>query len=266
MYINLHTHSSHSDGTLSPLELLNKAVESNVNYFSLTDHDTVSGWDELDINSHNGIKLIYGVEISTREHDYLHILAYNIDVKNVYFRNKLAEFRDRRIERIKNIINKLNKIDVSIDFDEINVDSTDTVGRPHIADILIKKGYGRTRSEVFHKYLIEGCYAYVKPMGPTVNEVLELIKNNKGLAVLAHPSTIEGHFNVEDIIKKGFDGIEAFYPTHTNSKVRKYLEIARKYDLIVTAGTDYHGPGTERETMAYYVYDDKFLNTERLFV
>ncbi|MCX7641038.1 MAG: hypothetical protein N2Z20_00165, partial [Elusimicrobiales bacterium] len=154
-----------------------------------------------------------------------------------------------------------------IDYSDLDVSAFSTIGRPHIADALVKKGYGKNRTEVFLKYLTEDKPAYVPPQGPDVKEAVELIKNHGGFAVLAHPSTIEKDFDVYRLIEIGFDGIEAFYPTHTNSKTKKYIEIAKKYNLIVTAGTDYHGPNTDREIMDIYKYDSKEMkNIEKLFL
>ncbi|HOJ86381.1 MAG: PHP domain-containing protein [Elusimicrobiales bacterium] len=265
VYINLHTHSNFSDGTLTPSDLIKLSNSKGVEYLSLTDHDTVNGYDSLKDDEIKGIKFIKGIEISTKNHDYLHILGYNIDVKNKSFLSDIADYRERRVSRVKEIIRKLNEININISFDDLKANSLTTLGRPHIADALIEKGYGKTRTEVFHKYLIEGCYAYVKPRGPDISEAIKTIKNAGGVAVLAHPSTIEGSFNVEDVIKMGFDGIEVFYPTHTNNKTKKYLEIAKKYNLIVTAGTDYHGPGTDREKLDLFKFEtDKFNNIEKI--
>lgn len=264
MYINLHSHTNFSDGTLSPGELINLAISKGVSYLSITDHDTVNEYFNLDGNF-NGIKIIKGIEISTRDHDYLHILGYNIDIKNRKFLSDLGEYRERRIFRVKEILKRLNKIGVDISFEELDASSLTTIGRPHIADVLVRKGYGKTRNEVFNKYLVEGCYAYVKPQGPDIYEAIKTIKEAGGVSVLAHPSTIEGSFNIEDVIKKGFDGIEAFYPTHKNSRIRKYIELAKKYNLIVTAGTDYHGPGSEKEIMDMFEFNkSNLLNIGRI--
>ena len=259
-YINLHAHSNYSDGTLSPSDVIKLAKSKNIKYLSLTDHDNLGGYDSISKDLIYDLNFITGVEISTKEHDYLHILGYKININEV-FKKKLSQWREKRVMRVKEIINRLNKIGINISFDELNINDISTVGRPHIADILIKKGYGSTRSEVFHKYLVEGCYAYVEPMGPTIKEAVCAIKDSMGVAVLAHPSTIEGSFNIEGIIKQyDFDGIEAYYPSHTNSKIRKYLDIAKRYDLIITAGTDFHGPNTDRNVMDLFIYDEKIFS------
>lgn len=266
MYINLHAHSRYSDGTCEIKDLIRFAKSRGVSYFSITDHDTFNGYTEIEKKDLEGINFISGVEISTKNHDYLHILGYGIDPGDSEFERKLSEFRERRILRVKEIIYRLQKQGIEITFEELNIRSFSTVGRPHIADVLVKKGYGKTRSEVFLKYLVEGKPAYVEPKGPEINEVIDLIKSSKGFAVLAHPGTVDGYFNIEEIVKKGFDGIEVFYPSHSSSKIKKYLEIALRYSLIVTAGTDYHGPGTDREEMDIYLYSSNNMkNIERLF-
>jgi len=261
VYINLHTHSNYSDGTLSPKDVIKLAKSKNVKYLSLTDHDNVGGYDQIDKETLSDINFITGIEISTKEHDYLHILGYKININNDDFKKKLCEWRERRIIRVKEIIKKLNEIGIKISFEDLEINDISTVGRPHIADALVRKGYGSTRTEVFHKYLIEGRYAYVEPMGPTIKQSITAIKEAGGIAVLAHPSTIEGSFNVENVIKDyEFDGIEAYYPSHTNSKIRKYLDIAKRYNLIITAGTDFHGPQTDRDIMDMFVYDENIFS------
>lgn len=263
MYINLHTHSVFSDGILGIKELISEAKKRNVIYLSITDHDTVNGY--RDLNSElNGIHIINGVEISTRNHDYLHILGYGIDVFSSSLEVKLKLWRERRLERVSQIIDKLKKIGIDISLDDLDVSLLTTIGRPHIADVLVKRGYGSTRNDVFYKYLVEGKPAYVSPMGPDLKEAIETIKDAGGFTILAHPGSIEGAFDIEELVRN-FDGIEVFYPAHTSSMIKRYLSIAKKYNLIVTAGTDYHGPGTTRDLMDYYIFDkEELLNIERV--
>lgn len=266
MYINLHSHSKYSDGNLEVGSLIKLARDRRISYFSITDHDTINAYRDIKPEDVNGINFICGVEISTKNHDYLHIIGYGIDVNSSILEVKLAEFRKRRVSRIKDIIAKLNSIGIDIDYSELGVSEFSTVGRPHVADLLVKKGYGTSRFDVFNKFLIEGKPAYVEPRGPDIREAIDLIKNSGGVAVLAHPSTVEKDFDLEKLIKLGFDGIEVFYPTHSESKIRRYIELAKKYNLLITAGTDYHGPNTDRELMDIYRYDKNIMiGIERLF-
>ena len=267
MYINLHAHSVYSDGTLDIKSLFELVRKSNISYFSLTDHDTLNGYSEIKKEYLDGVNFISGVEISTKNHDYLHILGYGMKKELDFFNERLADFRERRISRVKEIIGKLQRIGIDIDYSDLHISDLSTVGRPHIADALVKKGYGRTRFDVFFKYLVEGREAYVEPRGPDVAEAVDLIKRCGGVAVLAHPLTIERDFDIERIISEvGFDGIEAFYPTHTPRSINRYIEIAKKYNLIITAGTDYHGPHTDRDLIDLYKYDKNLMKgVERLF-
>lgn len=266
MYINLHVHSRYSDGTLDISELFDIIKRKNIRYFSLTDHDTLNGYAEIKKEHLEGIYFINGVEISTRNHDYLHILGYGIKKEIDYFKRKLADFREKRIARVKEMIEKLQRLGIDITYSDLKISDLATVGRPHIADALINKGYGRSRGEAFFTYLVEGREAYVPPKGPDVAEAVELIKRSGGFAILAHPSTIERYFDIERIIAEfDFDGIEAFYPTHNETKITRYIEIAKKYNLIVTAGTDYHGPNTDRQLLDLYEYDrDIMVGVERM--
>ncbi|MGC8867122.1 MAG: PHP domain-containing protein [Elusimicrobiales bacterium] len=265
MYINLHSHSVYSDGRLDVRSLVEFAKKKRVLYFSITDHDTINAYSDAGIKYAQGLHLIRGVEISTKNHDYLHILGYGIK-KTDELEKKLEDFRNRRISRINDIISKLRCLGIDISFDDLKISSMTTVGRPHIADALVEKGYGCSRNEAFLKYLVEGKPAYVEPRGPDVDEAIEVIKNAGGLAVLAHPRMVEKFFDIEMLIKKGFDGIEAFYPAHTSWGIKRYIEIAHKYNLIVTAGTDYHGPQTDRQDMDIYSCDlEEIKMMERLF-
>jgi len=259
--VNLHTHSTYSDGTLSPIELLKEILNKKISYFSLTDHDIISGWYEIKgkISSYK-IKYSYGVELTTRNHDYLHILGYNIPIENNAFLLKLEEFRNRRIERIKKIFYKLNAIGIKVDISELNINNFSTFGRPHIARLLKKKKYVKSVKEAFEKYIAEGKPAYEPPMGPDVREAIETIKNSGGVAILAHPGMLCENIDFRKLKDYGLDGIEAFYYSHSNSKIKEYIEISKKYSFLISAGTDFHGPGTDRDKMYGFEYKTEYFN------
>lgn len=260
-FINLHTHSTYSDGTLPPEEVLNLAIKNKITYFSLTDHDVISGWNILrEKIKDSGVKYIYGIEITTRNHDYLHILGYNIDIENARFLAKLADYRNRRIERIKKIFRKLKDLGLKADFEELEFTGNASFGRPHLARFLKKKKFIKTVKEGFEKYIAYGRPAYEPPFGPDVKEAIETIKECGGLAVLAHPGVIDMEIDFKKLKDYGLDGIEAFYYSHSNSTINKYLKIAQSYSLNVTAGTDFHGPGTDRGKMYGFEYQDKYFN------
>ena len=259
-YINLHTHSSFSDGTLSPSSLLQKALLNKIKYFSLTDHDTVSGSKLLSAEIKKiDLKFITGIEISTIDHDNLHILGYGIDLSNENFLNKLADYRKRRIKRIEKIFKKLNELGVDIDISELDITGDNTFGRPHVSDLMKKKGYAKSRKDAFQRYLANGQKAYVPPLGPSAKEAIEAIKEAKGYAFLAHPYAVDGFYEFKQYKDWGLDGIEAFYPLHTKARIEKYIKIAQEFSLFISAGTDFHGPGTDRDNISGYKYEERYF-------
>ncbi len=262
--INLHSHSNFSDGTLPPAGLAAAAAKARINYFSMTDHDISLGWDELESCLKKlGIGYIYGIELSTSLHDNLHILGYGVNLKDPVFLERLAGFRGKRIERLKKIVALLKAQGMDVAFEELNIAAGHTYGRPHVADLLRRKGLVKSRQKAFEKYIAFGKPAYVPPCGPGIEEAIKTIKDAGGLAVLAHPGVIQKIMDLAAWKEMGLDGIEAFYPAHSNALTREFLLLAEKYGLLVTAGTDFHGPGTGREDMDGFDYQEEFFGPIR---
>jgi hypothetical protein len=258
--INLHSHSSYSDGTLSPAELAVMASKAKINYFSLTDHDISRGWVELEPRLQAlGIKYLYGIELSTCLHDNLHLLGYGLNLKDTVFLSKLEKFRALRIERIKIIIARLKEHGFDVSFEELNTIVDHAYGRPHIADLMKSKGFVKTRQKAFEKYIAYGRPAYSPPRGPDMEEAIKTIKAAGGIAVLAHPGVVYKILELGQWKEMGLDGIEAFYPAHTNVLTREFLAMAKTHGLLVTAGTDYHGPDTGRGEMCGFEFHDEFF-------
>lgn len=249
-YIDLHSHTSYSDGELSPDELIKLAKNNNVEILAITDHDTVEGVKNItyrpdDIQIINGIELSAKVDVGT-----MHILGYDIDIENKDLNNKLVELRNNSVNTVLSVIEQL-KIDYNIFFtyqelkELINVNHN--LGRPDIAKLLIKKGYVKTVQEAFDKYLID---AYTKingrKKGIPYSECIELILKSNGIPVLAHPKTLllddkDLLLLLKDMINCGLMGIEAYHSTHTSKEVSKYVEIANELGLFISGGSDYHG-------------------------
>lgn len=258
--INLHSHSRYSDGTLSPSELALEAAKAKVDHFSLTDHDVCGGWEELEPALKKlGIHYLYGIELSTSVHDNLHILGYGLNLKDQVFQAKLSEFRARRIERVKKMIALLVGQGFDVAFEELNTLPGRTYGRPHIADLMKSKGFVKTRQLAFKKYIAYGKPAYVPPSGPGIEEAIKTIKDAGGIAVLAHPGVVKNILDLGKWKEMGLDGIEAFYPAHTNVLTREFLDMAKTHGLLVTAGTDYHGPDTGRGEMFGFDLIEEFF-------
>lgn len=259
--INLHTHSTWSDGTLEPAALAREAARAGVRYFSLTDHDGTGGWAEMEpALKEAGLTYCYGVELSTCLHENLHILGYGVAPADPALNASLAQFRERRVARIKKVLELLKGLGIEIAFEELPKPGNRTVGRPQVADVLRARKIVPTRSQAFKRYLAPGAAAYVAPNGPSVAEAIKAIKDAGGKAVLAHPGAVAKVLDLAAWKDLGLDGIEAFYPSHTGAATREFVSLAARFGLFVTAGTDFHGPGTERGDMAGFEFQEEYFS------
>jgi predicted metal-dependent phosphoesterase TrpH len=266
--INLHTHSTYSDGTLTPAELAREAARAGINYFSLTDHDQTGGWAELEpALKAERIRYCYGVEISTGLHENLHILGYGVNVNDPRLAERLLEFRGRRIVRIKKILELLRGLGIEIAFEELPVPQGRTVGRPHVADVMRARKLVPSRNQAFKRYLAPGAPAYVAPNGPTVEEAIKAVKDAGGKAVLAHPGVVAKVMDLAAWKAAGLDGLEAYYPAHTGVATAEFVSLAARHGLFVSAGSDFHGPGSERDKMIGFEYsEERFSALKELFI
>ncbi len=241
--IDLHTHSDFSDGTSSPEEVVRAALKAGVKIFAQTDHDTTDGVTRAQtVCKEFGLPFTTGVEISTREHDHLHFTGYNIDLQNTQFQAFLAQNRQCRRDRICRIVTRLQQSGVDITPQDVFQRAPNTVSRAHVADALKAKGLVPSRQEGFRKYLLPGCPGYEPSVGVSALEAIRQIKQAGGLAVIAHPGISSSVWNFPAWVEAGLDGIEVFYPAHTYTVKQTLLELARKYALLCTGGSDYHGP------------------------
>jgi hypothetical protein len=258
--IDLHCHTTASDGIKTPSELIDFAAEKNVTILAVTDHDTVSGLEEaVNYASVKGITLIPGIEFSI---DYqggsFHLVGLYVDhrynpiiEKTLY----LQEIRDRRIYRI---IEDLEKHGIEIPVEDVQSESEGgAIGRPHVARALVKHGYANNINEVFKKYLVKGKPGYVKKERIKLEEAVSLIKGAGGISIIAHPVSLnyKNFTEFENILKKfidsGVEGIEAYSSMHKTSEINTFLDLAVKYNLIVSGGSDYHGD--KEEKIGYYL-------------
>ena len=247
--LDLHTHSTFSDGTSSPEEVVCAACKAGVKVFALADHDTTDGVLRASVACQKyQINFVPAVEISTREHDHLHFLGYNIDLNNQSFQAFLKTNRENRQNRIRKIIRQLAANGVDIMEEDVFSLASHTVSRAHVADALKRKKIVPNRQEGFRRYLVPGQAGYVPSAGVTAIEAIRQIKQAGGQAVIAHPGLTQEVWNFPAWIETGLDGIEVFYPSHSYTLKQELLKIARKYDLFATAGSDYHGPNAGRIT------------------
>ncbi len=262
---DIHLHSTFSDGTLTPTGLVRAAKKKGIEILVLTDHDSVGGCAEGRAAARQeGLRFGSGIEINTREADMVHILGYGIDPESPALVERLSEFRRRRLERIRRIVGRLrDEHEIDIDFDEVHAKATETLGRPHVADVLVRKKAVRSRSEAFAKYLQRGAAAYIDSMGPTAKEAIDAIRGAGGWASLAHPLTTAYKERIEAWTEAGLEGFEVYYGSHTGPQVARLFEIAEKFGLIPTGGSDYHGPGSGRENLGGIpIPDDVFARIE----
>jgi len=248
--IDLHTHSTASDGTMSPSELVHYARERALEAISLTDHDTVEGVEEaLAAGNKEGIEVVPGIEISA-EHPggTLHIAGYFIDINDPDFLRNIAVLQKARAERNPRIVHKLQQLGLDITYDEIKEEAeTGQVGRPHFAQVMLKKGYIKKPQEAFDKYLKKGAPAYEDKFRFPPDEAIAHIVNAGGIAVLNHPVTLncrntrELESFLETLLPYGLGGVEAYYSDHNPQQAEMYRKIAEKHGLLVTGGSDFHG-------------------------
>ncbi|CUQ66972.1 PHP domain-containing protein [Candidatus Nitrospira inopinata] len=246
---DLHLHTTHSDGSFTPAEVIALAHEAGVTAAAITDHDITSGIPEATrTGRERGIDVIPGVEISSLFGDAeLHVLGYFLDWQDETLNRRLAVLRESRHRRNPKIIERLQAAGIDITYDEVRaVAGTDSVGRPHIARVLIDKRVVASAQEAFDLWLAEGRPAYVARELPAPAEAIRWIKDAKGLAVLAHPTWIKTpDGTLSDLARRlkadGLAGIEVYYSTHTARQTREYLALAKQLDLLVTGGSDFHG-------------------------
>lgn len=251
MIADLHIHTTASDGRITPRNILKHALEAGLSYISITDHDTVNGLLDLYqgiTDKNNDISIIPGIEFSTDlPENEVHILGYHIDVYHLELREQLDILTAHRHERAKQIIHKLKQLGYVIDYlrvIELAQDAT-SIGRPHIARALVEKGYFSTVAEVFAVLLDKNGSAYVPHYKLNPSQVITLIKKAGGIPVLAHPGLVRDDSIVLELIHNyGILGLEVYHPAHSQLQTETYLEMANRYQLFVTGGSDFHGIST----------------------
>jgi predicted metal-dependent phosphoesterase TrpH len=253
MKFDLHLHSTASDGRLSPEELVRTAVQLGLAVISVTDHDTVDAiTPALKVaQSYPSLRLIPGVEVSTDvPHGEVHVLGYFIDYANPELIIKLAAFRNSRKVRAQKMIAKLASMGVQIEWDRVqDIAGSGSVGRPHIAQAILEKGYIQSQKEAFTRYIGREAPAYVERDKMTLEQVVELIARASGLPVLAHPAEVA---DLEQLIPRlqrvGLIGIEVYYNNYTPKTIQYLASLAHKHALVATGGSDYHGTDNLTET------------------
>jgi predicted metal-dependent phosphoesterase TrpH len=248
-YIDLHTHSTASDGLYPPTELLHKAKEVGLRVLALTDHDSTGGLDEAAATAHAlDIDFIPGIEINTDvKGGEVHVLGYFIEYNRPAFQAILQVLRDARVRRGQRMVELLNEEGINISWEHVREVAQGSVGRPHVAKALLDAGYVQSIGEAFDKYIGKGCPAYVPRYKLSPEDAVHLIASANGLPVIAHPIELPGLEELRNWLpglhNAGLVGLETYYGPYGEREEQELHALADEYDLIPTGGTDYHGPG-----------------------
>ncbi|MDD3853230.1 MAG: PHP domain-containing protein [Syntrophomonadaceae bacterium] len=250
MLYDLHVHTTASDGIYSPSEVIEQAKEIGLSGLAITDHDTFGGLQEARDYADKYTKdllVIPGIEMNTElDESEIHILGYFINVNNSDILSRLEEIKQARIERALNMIRRLHTMGMIISFEQVRkLAQGDLIARPHIAQALQDKGYVFSIKEAFEKFIGRGKPAYVPRYKFLPGEAIELIRNAGGISSLAHPGLISNQNLILEVIKMGVDGLEVYYPEHNNFQENEYINLSRKFNKVITGGSDFHGTGTE---------------------
>ena len=253
--IDLHIHTTASDGTFTPSEIIQMALARGLGAIAITDHDTLAGSRAaLAMQPPDHLNILSGVEISTAAPEgfpmagSLHILGYGVDLDDEPLEQALVDLQHGRDERIPKIVTKLNRAGIPVSIADVMAMVVEgSAGRPHVAQALILAGVARDVNDAFDRFLAKGQPGYVEKRRIDCRQAIALIRGAGGIAVLAHPYLAPGGQSaaladlLATLCDMGLQGIEAYYSRHSPQNVALYLEMARRFDLVVTGGSDFHG-------------------------
>jgi predicted metal-dependent phosphoesterase TrpH len=247
--IDLHVHSTSSDGTYTPVELIDLAIKKNLIALAITDHDTVDGLKEgMRYAQKKGFDLIPGVEFSIEyTGGSFHLLGLYVDHENSEIIRVSRRLKRLRFERIERIIEDLRSHGIDVSTSDLDLLAGNSLGRPHVARALVSKGYGVDVNDIFKRFLVKGKPGYVKKEKISLDEAIQVIKQSGGITSIAHPISLNcGSFDdfdkmVGQIAERGVEGIEVYSSMHTREEVKHFQRIAAKYTLLETGGSDFHG-------------------------
>lgn len=244
-WADLHIHTFFSDSTSSPQEVITQAQACGLSCIAITDHDTVDGiMPTMSAAQPYNIEVIPAIELSSEiEGKDVHVLGYFIDYTNAELIRKLSVMQNTRGERMREMIDKLKGLGIAnITFEEVSaLAESDSVGRPHLATILREKGWVKNNQEAFNKYLADGAPANVPKYKQSPFEAIKLIKESGGIAVLAHPMLTKVDEHIAQLVEAGLGGLEVYYPNVSQTLIRFYEGLVRKYQILATGGSDAHG-------------------------
>lgn len=240
---DLHCHSTCSDGSFSPVELVDKACQVGLLGLSITDHDTLAAYETaLPYAKTRGLSMISGVEISAAHRKAsVHILGYAFSLGDTPLRALCERQKLWRSERNAKILELLAKKDMPLSLEDLAAVQTRSIGRPHLALAMVAKGYVSSMEEAFRLYLGEGRPCYDGEGKPSVEETIEAIQRSGGVAILAHPHLISDARLIKELVRRPFDGLEGYYANIPPSQEKRWLQLAKDKGWMVTGGSDFHG-------------------------
>ncbi len=249
MKIDLHVHTTYSDGTFDPKEVVNSAIELGLTTIAITDHDNMLGYycaKKYIEENEKSLNIIPGVEINTfNKKQEVHILGYFMDFENPIFQSMIEKQQKARKIQAKEISKRLQKIGINVAYEDIKKCTIEnsSIGRPHIAKAIAQKGGTSSVTEAYTKYINDSSSVYVQRKTVTPHEAVEIIYDAGGIPVIAHPCDIDNAQElIEELMGYGLRGIEAYHRKHTPAIIEYFCSLAEKYDLIVTGGSDFHSP------------------------
>jgi hypothetical protein len=252
MLIDLHAHTTASDGALAPAALVDLACRQGVGVLGITDHDTVAGVEEaLAAGERLGVEVIPGVEISCHyQRHEVHLLGYFIDHRHAALLERLAAWRQDRLRRLHEMVDRLERLGIRLDSRAILAKAHGAVGRPHVAMALVEGGHVASVEEAFDRFLADGKRAYVPRERVPVEEGIALVRTASGLPVLAHPGIYRNDGMIHDLAGKGLAGIEVLHSDHGDAAAARYRRMAARLGLLCTGGSDFHGlPGAAPQAL-----------------
>lgn len=252
---DLHLHTTHSDGYFSPIQLIDKVHALGLRAVAIVDHDEISAISEaIHYGYSKGIEVLPGVELSISFNGQdVHILGYCFDFEDANLIRYLSLFREERLKRARSIVNKLAQEGLSIHFDDVMEKAgSGSVGRPHVANVLLEHGYVKSFQQAFDKYLGDGKPANIRKYSIDFETAQDLIHSAGGVCSIAHPGIQLSDRDVMTLIKLGVPCLEAVHPKHRAEKTRFYRNLAENHGLQITGGSDFHGGTKGEETLGKY--------------
>ncbi len=243
MLVDFHMHTTYSDGRLTPKEIVKMAKEENIRIISITDHDDFEALSDLSAADLTDIQLVPGIEFSSTYKDKdVHILGYQYDLTNKRLCDYVAFFKEERRTRIIKMINRCEENGYHVTYEELIslFGENKSLGRPHLAQLLMKKNYVRSVNEAFATLLHSKGACYVPKFKAHPEDVLDIIREAGGISILAHPVLLHNDQYVSDILDMGIDGIEVYHARHNTLDEGRYLEMALKRNILISGGSDYH--------------------------